>query len=125
MHKKFFVGVLVFILAGTVLTGCGPKDEKTRIKEAMIDIGCNVAKPMADAMKNIDQNDEAAMAKILEQTKDVETKMISTVQKHGFTGKDDFQTVSEKYEDDKAFEEEVYAAIKSACGFDMKESPGI
>ncbi len=118
--KRIQISLLAIVLASVItLTGCGQKDEKTRLKEATVDIACNLVKKMTEDMKNIDFTDEEAMKKIEEESKNMETKMEEMLKKHGFENEKAFEEAGGKYEEDKAFKDQVAKAVKDKCDFDF------
>lgn len=119
MHKKVLVMVIAVLLGVSALSGCTPKDEKTRIKEAMIDVACNLLKPFNDKTKNMDMANEEAMKQLEAESLTMEAEMTKIIQKHGFKDQAEIEEVSKKYKDDKTFEEDAMKAIKDTCGFDM------
>lgn len=122
MRKSFLLGMLVVLLAVPTLAGCGAVDEKTAAKNAIVTIACDLMKSFLDAQKNAANMDETALAKMMEDAKNVETKMVDIIKANGFKDKDDFETKMKKYEDDEAYKKEVEEAVKAKCGLDLNEA---
>ncbi len=124
MRKQFTLALLLAVLFVPVLSGCGPVDEKTRIKNAMVEAACTLMKPLSEQMKNIDPNDTEAQTKALAEIGNMETKLNDIIKKHGFKDQAEIEAATKKYDDDKGtFKAEVSKTVKDSCGFDM-ESEG-
>lgn len=123
MGKKIPALLLVFTL-GTLLTGCGQMDERSRIKAAMVDITCNVAKAAEEAMKNIDYSNPDQAKKAEEESKKSVAKMEEILKSYDFKDQSDFEKIAEKYKDDKDLENQFKAEVKSKCNYDFDANSG-
>jgi len=123
MQKRLFAGVLLMSLALVFFAGCGKKakSEKERIKDATVEVSCQVMKEMETLMTAAlgAMGDESAAAELETKGKALEAKMEEIVKKHGFESSDQLKEIGKKYEADKAFEDEVKKAVKDKCGFDL------
>lgn len=115
-------GALLAILSLTLLLSACGKDERTLVKDAIVDMTCNVIKPMEEKMKTFDYQDPKQAEELQKFSEDSKNKMEAIVKNYGFENSDKFGEVAKKYDQDKALEEETRAAIKSTCNYDLPGS---
>lgn len=117
--KKLGIMAMISVMAFTVLVGCGPVDERTQLKNTLVELSCSVYHPMSELFANANFEDEKAWADIEEQSKELEAKMLTILQKNGYENENELEEVLVKYENDDAFMKEVLDAAMKKCGFDL------
>lgn len=117
MSKKILtLTMAVALMLGLSACGTTPKSEKDRLKEATVEISCDVIKPtlamLQDAMANQDSTTDFEA-----KSKELETQMQDILKKYGFEDETAFEEAAKKYEEDADFTKEVEDAVKEKCDF--------
>ena len=116
--KKIIVLTLAIFLSLS-LTSCVQKDEKTRLIEVLTDITCEIYKPLTEVKtggKNFEEsiNTNGGL--------DYNQKEEEIIRKHGFESSEKLDEISEKYQYDKNFREEVRQSVLDKCDFDINDN---
>lgn len=82
-----------------------------------MDAVCNYTKKIRDNIDKLDTADSNGMKEIKTANDQLNNEMEKLPQKYGYHDEKAFQAVMNKYEDDKAFEQEVLTSIKDTCGY--------
>lgn len=102
-------------LVAVIFAGCtaGGSSEKENLKNAAVEIACDVIKPMME----VDMTDEAAMAEAMASMADMEKKTEDIIKKYGFESMEAFEEAGNKYGEE--LQNEAKEAVKAKCNFDM------
>jgi hypothetical protein len=132
MMKNAICKIALFVLSVGMFGGCSlfggaAQTEQDRIVGAAVDMICYAQElttkmtDLYDPAKLANLSEEELAAKQAEAEnygKESEAKATEIVQKYGFKDMADFETVSDKYKDDKTMEETAKKMAKEKCNFD-------
>lgn len=123
MNKKIISVALTTIALTFLFSACGVKTEQERLKDATVELSCDVVKKSLDLFQEMmsDPMNPEIQKKAEEMEKEMEGKMEEIAKKHGFENSEAINEAGKKYEEDKTFEEEVKKAVKAKCGLDLDE----
>lgn len=119
MSKRILTFAALVFSVTLVFSGCQQKDEKGRLSDLTVEMACNFIKPLREGTDRGDISTPEGLAKLKEQTENLQKQMEALPKKYGFADEKTLKDAMSKYENDKQFEQDVLKAVKDKCGFDL------